>query len=126
MKIAIPTDDRLTMAGHFGRAAEFAIFEINGAEISEPEFRKNEHTHGGEHDHDHGMGEGHGDSRDFHGPLNGVNYILCGGMGQKARYALDEMGIRSLFCSPGEITELAKAFAEGVLETGEPSCGCGH
>lgn len=128
MKIAIPTDDRVNMAAHFGRAAEFAIFSVDGNEVSEPEYRKNEHSHGAGQGHEHGtgQGQGRGQSQDFHGPLAGVNVILCGGMGQRAQQALEEMGIQALFCSPGKLEQLTTAFAEETLKTGEPSCDRRH
>lgn len=130
MKIAIPTDDRETTAGHFGRAREFAVFTAENGTVSEPEFRSNEHTHiagqGHEHGQSHGEGHGHGHSHDFHGPLGDVDVVICGGMGRRALEAIEQLNIEVIYCGPGAIRELAIACAADSLESGEPSCSCGH
>ena len=53
MKIAIPTNDRKTIAKRTGRAAEFAIYHIEDNEIHSIEYQKNIHSHD-----DHGSDEG--------------------------------------------------------------------
>ena len=78
MKIAIPTNDRITVADRSGRAAEFAIVEIEENKILSTTFIENEHEkthHSGEgHSHEHHGGDhGHGDLVEL---LAGVNIII--------------------------------------------------
>ncbi len=61
MKIAIPTNDRKTIAKRTGRAIEFAIYSIENKEIQSVEYTKNTHSHndqddeqGKDHNHEHG------------------------------------------------------------------------
>ena len=45
MKIAIPTNDRVTITKRTGRAAEFGVFNIENSAIISVEYRKNTHSH---------------------------------------------------------------------------------
>jgi len=74
MKIAIPTNDRKTLAERSGRASEFAIIEINSEGIQSINFIENQHEkthHNGEHNHD----ERHG-HEDLVALLSGINIII--------------------------------------------------
>jgi len=56
IKIAIPTNDRITLAERSGRAKEFMVAEVENGLILRSEFRKNSHDHKheeGESDDDH-------------------------------------------------------------------------
>ncbi|WP_448375147.1 NifB/NifX family molybdenum-iron cluster-binding protein [Fervidobacterium sp.] len=67
MRIAIPTDDGITVADHFGRAEYFMIVEIeNGKEISR---KLSENLHAKGHGH-HGHHE-HYEHKHAHGHHNG-------------------------------------------------------
>jgi predicted Fe-Mo cluster-binding NifX family protein len=77
MKIAIPTNDRSTVAERSGRAAEFAIVEIDDNNILSTTFIENEHEkthHSGEgHSHGEHADHGHGDLVEL---LEGVSVII--------------------------------------------------
>ena len=67
MKIAIATNDRKTIAKRTGRAAEFAIYNIENGAIQSIDYQKNTHTHHDDHDRNegnhrqgHSGGNGHG------------------------------------------------------------------
>ena len=49
MKIALPTNDRKTLAKRSGRAKEFAVYEIIDSEVTNIQYFENKHEH---HDHD--------------------------------------------------------------------------
>ncbi len=66
MIIAVPTNDRKTIAKRTGRSAEFAFFTVENGKVTDVRFEKNAHEH---HDHDdyepnhrkvQGYGQGHG------------------------------------------------------------------
>jgi len=59
MKIAIPTNDRISIAKRTGRAAEFGIFTIENGDIQSTEYLKNVHHH---QDHDRSEGKHHANS----------------------------------------------------------------
>jgi len=66
MKIAIPTEDKINISGHFGRTKGFLIFEINDNKIINSEYRDNDftgHAQGMHHDHGH---HDHGDNHQQH------------------------------------------------------------
>jgi len=59
-KIAVPTNDRKTLAERSGRAKEFAVVELENNQIADISYRENHHEHN--HDHSHGdHGHGHQD-----------------------------------------------------------------
>ena len=47
MKIAVPTNDGLSIAEHFGRSAGFLIFQTENGQITSREMKENtaQHTH---------------------------------------------------------------------------------
>lgn len=61
MKIAIPTNDRKSIAKRTGRALEFAFYTIENGEIKSVTFTKNTHSHD---DHDKNEGHHHGENED--------------------------------------------------------------
>ena len=45
LTIAVPTNDRETIAVHTGRSKEFALFTIENGALSKEEFLENHHAH---------------------------------------------------------------------------------
>jgi len=96
MKIAIPTNDRITVAERSGRASEFAIVEIEDNKILNTIFIENEHekTHhsdeGHNHEH-HGGDHGHGDLVEL---LDGINIIVGKKFGPHFSRDFHEAGIK--------------------------------
>lgn len=58
MIIALPTNDRKSLAERTGRCEEFAIYKIENNTVSLMEYRKNTHEHH-DHNNDHEKGESH-------------------------------------------------------------------
>ncbi|MBN2668077.1 MAG: hypothetical protein JXR60_02510 [Bacteroidales bacterium] len=54
MKIAIPTNDKQTIAKRSGQAKWFGIFEIENSVIISQAFLENNHEHHHHHDHEEG------------------------------------------------------------------------
>lgn len=121
MKIAMPTGDRKTVATHFGRAAEFAVYETAEGEARLLEYRPNIHVHSGTN---HGHGAGH--THDFGEGLAGVDVLICRGMGPRAADACADMGVRVVFAAEDVLDDVAAKFARGELAETDPSCGCGQ
>jgi len=128
MKIAMPTDDRKTLAGHFGRAAEFAVYETAGSEARLLEYRPNLHVRHAAGQQGRGQQAARGGRGDFEEGLAGVDVLICHGMGQRAVEACADMGVRAVFTAEDELDDVAAKFARGELAEADPSCerGEGH
>lgn len=123
MKIAIATDDRINIAQHTGRAAEFAIFAIENGTVVNTEYLKNDHTH---HDHHHEHGDlkhGHDhncENHDHHGSnsphanivkqMKGVDLFLVTHLGPHFRVEVEAAGIEYKSVRYNSIEELLKEY----------------
>jgi predicted Fe-Mo cluster-binding NifX family protein len=128
MKVAMPTDDRKTLAAHFGRAAEFAIYETAERDAKLLEYRPNLHVRHGAGQHDPGHGPARGAGGDFEEGLAGVDVLICRGMGRRAEEACAALGIDVTFVNETVLDDIAAKFARGELAEAGPSCerGEGH
>lgn len=128
MKIAIPSDDGIHMAEHFGRAKYFVVYESDGDKVGSKEVRGNAHSwhHTGNHDADGCNGHG-GDHQELVDALYDCNVIICHGIGRKALEVLVRKGIEPLLTNDDLTPEqAANAYLAGNLKTGASPCGCGH
>ena len=110
MKIAVSTDGELVSA-HFGRCPEFTILDIDGGKVTSKEVVRN---------------PGHEPGRIpqfLHD--KGVQLIVCGGMGMRAKMIFEELGIKSVVGVTGKVDEAALKLASGALEGGESLCSPG-
>jgi predicted Fe-Mo cluster-binding NifX family protein len=131
MKIAVASDDGVSIAQHFGRSAGFIIFELEGGKPLRRDVRPNSFTHAavsgdcaeGEHHHAE-----HAHSHDtIVEALADCSAILCGGMGRRAAQDLAASGIQPVAVGAGVAPEEAvAAFLSGELASGGGFCGCGH
>ncbi|MDE3164810.1 MAG: hypothetical protein KGN36_03315 [Acidobacteriota bacterium] len=129
MRIAIPTNDGVTVSVHFGRSAGFVVFETDGGAIVGRELRANPaaHNHSEREEH-HQHGE-HGHNHDgIVGALAGCDVVVCAGMGQRAADALRGAGIAAVVAAPaGTPEETLRAYLDGTLQTaGGGLCRCSH
>jgi len=129
MRIAVPTDDGLSISEHFGRSAAFLVFETENALIASSELRKNQATH----THDQGTcGGDHAAAPHNHASivlsLAGCDVVICGGMGSRAAEALKQAGIREVvFTRPGPAAEAVDKYLKGELPlSSQQFCRCGH
>lgn len=108
VKIAI-THENGEIFQHFGKTAEFKVYEIENGAIVSSEIKDT-------------MGRGHGELinvlREF-----GVSVLICGGIGGGARNGLMSAGIEVCSGNSGSADEVAKAYAEGTLNlSSETTC----
>ncbi len=100
MKIAV-TYENGQIFQHFGHTERFAIYDAeNGSIISRNIVDTN--------------GSGHGALADFL-KGNGVEALICGGIGGGARQALDAVGIRLYAGASGSADEAVKSLLAGSL-----------
>jgi predicted Fe-Mo cluster-binding NifX family protein len=129
MKIAVVTDDGVSVAQHFGRARYYQVFTVDQGIVSSTELRDRtgtlHHHKSGHHDHDHnnhnqshhGAGAA---AEDRHAgmisQITDVDILLAGGMGQGARSALGEAGIRVVATDSPETIAAVTAYLDGTLQ----------
>ena len=106
MKISISTDGNLVSA-HFGRCPEFTVADIQGGKLIKTERIPNPgHAPGAipEYLHD-----------------KGVERIICGGIGARAKELFNEYGIQVIAGVTGEINDVLEAFMNGTLIASDES-----
>ena len=131
MRIALPTDDGMSVSPHFGRSAGFLVFDIEDGQIQKRATIKNPSCHS----HDEGAcGHGSGGSESSHNhggiltALAGCNVVICAGMGGRAAEALKSAGVAEIVVTaPGLAEEVVGAFLAGKLAASNQGfCRCSH
>ncbi|MDP8218600.1 MAG: NifB/NifX family molybdenum-iron cluster-binding protein [Candidatus Theseobacter exili] len=110
MKAAISTDG-IFVSAHFGRCPEFTIVDIRNNVVEKKETVQN-------------PGHQAGLIPQFMKD-KGVDLMICGGMGQRAKMLFDEFGIQAVVGITGSIEDAIKSLLEGILEGGDSLCAPG-
>ena len=123
MKLAVATDDGVSVSTHFGRSRYFLVLDMDGTAIKSREQRTNTHTA-------HAQGNCHGGGRHDHGhshaaiveALKDCSAVLCAGMGWRAASDLTAHGIQPFVVESGSSAEQAvSAYLAGKAAPG-PFC----
>ena len=127
MKIAVASDDGITLTGHVGRCEMFIVFDIKDKEIINVEKRLNSFTmhKTGNHQHGHHNHEHHGTGRHA-GIIDGLkdcNYLFCCSGGPGLIDDLRASGIKTLFTEEMEAEKAVKLFLDDKLES-DPNRQC--
>ena len=129
MKIAVPTNDGVSISTHFGRSSAFLIFETENGQIQSTESKENGTTHAraqGACDH-HAAEPAHDHHAGILAALAGCEMVICAGMGQRAADALKGRGIQILFTSiPSAVAAVSAHLAGKLTPARETFCGCKH
>jgi len=110
MRVAISTDGDFVSA-HFGRCPSFTIVDFKDGELISKQVIDNPGHHPGFL------------PQFLH--KKGVNYIIAGGMGQRATGLFAEQGIETVVGISGSINEVIDKLLKGTLEGGESLCNPG-
>ena len=110
MRVAVTYEQEM-VGQHFGRTEQFKIYDISDRMISSTQIVDTN-------------GTGHGALAGFLRAAE-VETLICGGIGQGARNALKEMGIKLLPGVTGKADEVVKDYLEGNLEY-NPDTECHH
>ena len=110
MKIAV-THETGSIFQHFGHTEQFKLYEVEGTEIKRISFLNTN-------------GSGHGA---LAGLLkeNGVDVLICGGIGGGAQNALNEAGIKFFGGVQGSADAAVVAYLRGELSF-NPDVHCDH
>jgi len=107
MKISIPTDKGMVSA-HFGRCHSFIIVDIENGNIIKKETMPN-------------PGHEPGAIPQFlH--KQGVEYIICGGIGQMAIGFFNKFGVQVIAGISGTVDDTIQELLNGTLKGGESLC----
>ncbi len=124
MKIAVITDDGVTISKHFGRARSYLVITIEGGKVVGKENRSklsHDHFQGQSHHEDH-HDEHHGTDHASHGrhlsmaeTISDCTTLLCGGMGRGAYESMRQLNVQPLVTDLENIDEAVQAFIDGKL-----------
>ena len=114
-KLAIVTDDGMTVSSHFGRAPYYEVITFADGVVKQRE-RREKHS-------PHAMMEQHGDGHQHHGgdhdlmlaPVLDCQVVVARGMGQGAYTHLASNGFEVYLTDLRTIDEVAQAIASGTL-----------
>lgn len=110
MKVAV-TYQNGQVFQHFGHTEEFKIYTVQNDEVKDGTVVPT-------------LGSGHGALAGFL-QQQGVDVLICGGIGAGAKQALTEAGIRLYGGVTGLADEAVKALAAGKLQF-DPDVACSH
>lgn len=110
MKVAVTYENGMIFQ-HFGHTEQFKLYDIEGTEIKKEQIVDT-------------MGSGHGALAGFL-TENGVDTLICGGIGGGAQMALADAGIQLYGGVSGNADEAVKALLEGRLDY-NPDVQCSH
>ncbi len=110
MKVAISTDNGMVSA-HFGRCPQFTILEIEDSGLKNKEVIENPGHHPGY-------------LPEFL-KKKGVNCIIAGGMGNRAKDLFDKANIDTFLGIQGSIDQVTEGILNGTLEGAENICSPG-
>lgn len=116
MKIAVTSQNRLTVTGHAGRCQRFWIYDVEGDEVrgrSLVEVDQTQTFHANHHTPPAG--------------LDGVQALISGGMGEGLVARLKELGVAGVVTSETDPDKAVAGFVLGTLPTLMPHAhGHGH
>lgn len=114
MKVCIPTEDKGgmngTVCGHFGRAPTFTIIDTVSDNVKVVPNRS---------EHMGGIG-----LPPEHLAREGVEVMLCSGMGPKAITMFDGFGIKVYMGASGTVRQTLEHWKQGKLEPASDSNAC--
>jgi predicted Fe-Mo cluster-binding NifX family protein len=128
MRIAVPTNDGVSISEHFGRSAAFLIFDTENGQIKGRATKTNRAQHAqGSCDQRSAASKAHSHSGIL-AALEGCEIVICAGMGSRAAEALKAGGVTQIMVTtPGPAEEKVSAFLAGRLtRKTEGFCACRH
>jgi predicted Fe-Mo cluster-binding NifX family protein len=134
VRIAVASDDGVSIAGHFGRCAGFLVYDVDNGDVKKLDYRLNSfghHLHDQDgrhgHGHDHAHSEEHHSHSGFMHTLADCQAVICRGMGRRVVADLAAGGIEPAITSESiSAHEAAALYAIGTLSASSDSNCCSH
>ena len=111
MKIAV-TDDNGNVFQHFGKTENFKVYEVEDDKVVSSEVIGSN-------------GTGHGALAGLLAE-QGINVLICGGIGEGAQTALTEAGIEMVAGAQGNTDDVVEAYLKGELVSTGANCDHHH
>jgi predicted Fe-Mo cluster-binding NifX family protein len=113
-RIAVATNDCLSVGEHLARSASFVVMEVAEGRVVSRAVRNRENGPCGNH-------------KSFIEMLEGCDGVICGGIGQGAWDALTAHGIRPIVAAGKHSIDeaIAQYLAGSLATTGDKTCLCG-
>ncbi|MGV8172241.1 MAG: NifB/NifX family molybdenum-iron cluster-binding protein [Candidatus Woesearchaeota archaeon] len=108
MKIAIASDDKITISHHFGKAAGFSVFETVNNKIIKEDYRLNV-----------GKNSGECGSCNHQMMINNIKdceYVISYGMGRRIYDDLTANNIKAVVTEEKNVKDALKKFMENTLK----------
>lgn len=120
VKIAVVTDDGLSMSAHFGRARAYLVITVEDGEVVEREIRPKAAPHLEAPSHQDGDGshdgpEAHARHDQMIAPITDCAYLVARGMGRGAYDRITAAGIQAVVTDIVDPDEAAIACADGLI-----------
>lgn len=124
-KIAVITDDGITISQHFGRAPYYMVVTVENGQITDRELREKlahgQFTHQAHAPQPHGQGHGqdpasHNKHVQMAHTIADCETLICGGMGMGAYNSMRALGIRPIVTSIATIDQAVLAYVKGEIE----------
>ena len=124
MKIAVISDDEVSISQHFGRAPYYVVLTVEEGKIVDSETRPKagHHTFAAQEHPRLAPGERHGydagsqaKHRSMAETITDCEALLAGGMGWGAYESLKSYGIRPIITDVGDIREAVLQYLDGNL-----------
>jgi predicted Fe-Mo cluster-binding NifX family protein len=124
MKIAVVTDDGITICQHFGRAQYYMVVTVDNGKVVNKEQRNKagHHVAGAEHASQASHGERHGFDANAQASHVGMmanitdcQLLIAGGMGWGAQESLKQAGIAVHMTDVENIDEAIQMYVQGKL-----------
>jgi predicted Fe-Mo cluster-binding NifX family protein len=109
MRIAVASQNRKTVTGHAGKCRKYWLYQITGKEITSRELLElpiEQSFHESNHDQPH--------------PLDAVDVLICGGMGQGLQHRLKQKGILAVATSETDLERAVAGWLNGTLPEAAP------
>ena len=113
MKVAVATDDFVSITGHVGRCNGFLIFDIENNKVMDVEQRENNFTHhktSTDHSHSHG----HSHTSLIEG-LSDCKTLICSSAGWRLQDDFKSAGKELVFTEETLAEEAALKYSNGTL-----------
>lgn len=115
MKIAVASQNRKQVTGHTGRCRKFWVYEVRDGQVvnkSLLELPREQSFHDSSPDAPH--------------PLDGVQVLINGGMGQGMVARLRAKGMEGVVTTETDPDRAVSGYLAGDLPRAEPEQGCGE
>ena len=126
MKIAIPSDDQVTISRHFGRTKGFLISEVENGKVVKNVYKENTftgHSQGLHHDKDHKH-----NNHSHQGIFNAIgdcDVVIAGGMGKRLYVDFEQKEIQVFVTKESNIDMALNLFINSNLDNDSGKC-CNH